>query len=77
MIQDTMNTNIGNTSSQLGRTPNWNDEIVGFEDEIAKLRARLTEGTKARDVISIVGMPGQVLCVSVIFASGLGFGHPT
>ncbi|KAF3665558.1 Late blight resistance protein R1-A [Capsicum annuum] len=59
MIQDTMNTNIGNTSSQLDRTPNLNDEIVGFEDEIAKLRARLTEGTKARDVISIVGMPGQ------------------
>ncbi|MCD7471776.1 hypothetical protein HAX54_012444 [Datura stramonium] len=60
MIQDTINTNIGNTmSAQLDRTPNMNEEIVGFEDEIAKLRAQLTKGTKSRDVISIVGMPGQ------------------
>ncbi|CAN4082190.1 unnamed protein product [Withania somnifera] len=59
MIQDKINTNIGNASSQLDRTPNMNEEIVGFEDEIAKLRAWLIEGTKARDVISIVGMPGQ------------------
>uniref|UniRef100_M0ZZX1 NBS-coding resistance gene analog n=2 Tax=Solanum tuberosum TaxID=4113 RepID=M0ZZX1_SOLTU len=35
-----------------------NEEIIGFEDVIEKLRDQLIKGTKERDVISVVGMPG-------------------
>ncbi|XP_009596161.2 LOW QUALITY PROTEIN: putative late blight resistance protein homolog R1A-4 [Nicotiana tomentosiformis] len=58
-IYDTMNTATDHMSSQLGRTPRINEEIVGFEDVIEKLRHKLIRGTRGRDVISIVGMPGQ------------------
>ncbi|MCD7469636.1 putative late blight resistance protein R1A-4 [Datura stramonium] len=35
-----------------------NEEIVGFEDVIDKLRDQLIRCTKGRDIISVVGMPG-------------------
>ncbi|PHT67799.1 putative late blight resistance protein -like protein R1B-12 [Capsicum annuum] len=35
-----------------------NEEIVGFKDVIGKLRNQLIKGTKKRDAIAIVGMPG-------------------
>ncbi|KAL3321560.1 hypothetical protein AABB24_039259, partial [Solanum stoloniferum] len=45
-------------TSNLARSPMMNEEIIGFEDEIEKLRDQLIKGTKGRDVISVVGMPG-------------------
>ncbi|XP_016514913.2 late blight resistance protein R1-A [Nicotiana tabacum] len=59
VLYDTMNTATDHMSSQLARTPRLNEEIVGFEDVIEELRHQLIKGTKGRDVISIVGMPGQ------------------
>ncbi|PHT33884.1 putative late blight resistance protein -like protein R1B-14 [Capsicum baccatum] len=53
-----MNTVTTHTSSNLARTPKMNEEIVGFKDVIGKLRNQLIKGTKKRDVIAIVGMPG-------------------
>ncbi|PHT66870.1 Late blight resistance protein R1-A [Capsicum annuum] len=57
MDLDALNTVPAHTSN-LARSPMMNEEIVGFEDVIEKLRDQLTKGTKGRDVISIVGMPG-------------------
>nr|Q6L3X3.1 PUTATIVE PSEUDOGENE: RecName: Full=Putative late blight resistance protein homolog R1B-8 [Solanum demissum]AAT38800.1 Putative late blight resistance protein, identical [Solanum demissum] len=57
-VEDTMKTVIARTSSQLARTLRMNEEIVGFEDVIEKLRNRLLNRTKGQDVISIHGMPG-------------------
>ncbi|XP_049397979.1 putative late blight resistance protein homolog R1B-23 [Solanum stenotomum] len=45
-------------TSNLARSPMMNEEIIGFEDVIEKLRDQLIKGTKERDVISVVGMPG-------------------
>ncbi|CAN4095731.1 unnamed protein product [Withania somnifera] len=45
-------------TSNLAKSPMMNEEIVGFEDVIEKLRDQLIKGTKGRDVISLVGMPG-------------------
>ncbi|KAK6772830.1 hypothetical protein RDI58_028068 [Solanum bulbocastanum] len=45
-------------TSNLARSPMMNEEIIGFEDVIGKLRDQLIKGTKGRDVISVVGMPG-------------------
>ncbi|KAK6772834.1 hypothetical protein RDI58_028072 [Solanum bulbocastanum] len=45
-------------TSNLPRSPMMNEEIIGFEDVIEKLRDQLIKGTKGRDVISVVGMPG-------------------
>ncbi|KAM3358999.1 hypothetical protein P3S68_021932 [Capsicum galapagoense] len=53
-----MNTVTTHTSSNLARTPKMNEEIVGFKDVIGKLRNQLIKGTKKRDAIAIVGMPG-------------------
>uniref|UniRef100_A0A1U7WJ47 LOW QUALITY PROTEIN: late blight resistance protein R1-A-like n=1 Tax=Nicotiana sylvestris TaxID=4096 RepID=A0A1U7WJ47_NICSY len=58
MVEDIMNASTARMSSNLARTPRMNEEIVGFEDVIEKLRDQLIKGTKGRDVISIVGMPG-------------------
>ncbi|XP_070015849.1 late blight resistance protein R1-A-like [Nicotiana sylvestris] len=60
MVEDIMNASTARMSSNLARTPRMNEEIVGFEDVIEKLRDQLIKGTKGRDVISIVGMPGLV-----------------
>ncbi|MCD9640622.1 hypothetical protein HAX54_026028 [Datura stramonium] len=40
------------------QSPTMNEEIVGFEDVIDKLRDQLIRCTKGRDIISVVGMPG-------------------
>ncbi|KAH0707521.1 hypothetical protein KY289_012597 [Solanum tuberosum] len=45
-------------TSNLARSPMMNEEIIGFEDVIEKLRDQLIKGTKERDVVSVVGMPG-------------------
>ncbi|OIT28333.1 late blight resistance protein r1-a [Nicotiana attenuata] len=58
MVEDAMNTVIAHTASNLERSPRMNEEIVGFHDVIENLRDQLVKGTKGRDVISIVGMPG-------------------
>ncbi|OIT21214.1 putative late blight resistance protein -like r1a-4 [Nicotiana attenuata] len=58
MVEDTIDTDAAHTSLTLARTPRMNEEIVGFEDVIETLRDQLIRGTKERDVIAIVGMPG-------------------
>ncbi|XP_047255570.1 putative late blight resistance protein homolog R1A-3 isoform X2 [Capsicum annuum] len=55
---DPMDIGTSHTSSVLARTLRIDDEIVGFEDEIGTLIRQLTGGSKKRDIISIVGMPG-------------------
>ncbi|KAH0705009.1 hypothetical protein KY289_010085 [Solanum tuberosum] len=57
MDLDALNTVPVNTSN-LARSPMMNEEIIGFEDVIEKLRDQLIKGTKGRDVISVVGMSG-------------------
>ncbi|KAM3289651.1 putative late blight resistance protein R1B-23 [Capsicum chacoense] len=57
MDLDALNT-VPAQMSNLARFPMMNEEIVGFEDVIENLRDQLIKGTKARDVISVVGMPG-------------------
>ncbi|KAG5604063.1 hypothetical protein H5410_025555 [Solanum commersonii] len=55
---DTTDTDTSHTPSRLARTQSIEDEIVGFEDEIRKIREQLIRGSHERDVISIVGMSG-------------------
>ncbi|KAH0708242.1 hypothetical protein KY284_009669 [Solanum tuberosum] len=57
MDLDALNSVPVNTSN-LARSPMMNEEIIGFEDVIEKLRDQLIKGTRGRDVISVVGMPG-------------------
>ncbi|KAH0708234.1 hypothetical protein KY284_009661 [Solanum tuberosum] len=57
MDLDALNTVPVHTSN-LARSPMMNEETIGFEDVIEKLRDQLIKGTKERDVISVVGMPG-------------------
>ncbi|KAK4715584.1 hypothetical protein R3W88_013922 [Solanum pinnatisectum] len=57
----TIDTDTSRTSSRLASNQSIedeNDEIVGFEDVIGKIRYQLTKGSKERDIISIVGMSG-------------------
>ncbi|KAH0753906.1 hypothetical protein KY290_024176 [Solanum tuberosum] len=54
----TIDTDTSRTSSRLARTQSIEDEIVGFEDEIGKIREQLIRGSDERDIISIVGMSG-------------------
>ncbi|KAK6788835.1 hypothetical protein RDI58_012633 [Solanum bulbocastanum] len=57
----TINTDTSRTSSRLASTQSIedeNDEIVGFEDVIGKIRDQLIRGSDERDIISIVGMSG-------------------
>ncbi|XP_016484144.2 late blight resistance protein R1-A-like isoform X1 [Nicotiana tabacum] len=59
MVEDALiNTVTTRTTSNLERSPRMNEEIVGFDDVVENLREQLVKGTKGRDVISIVGMPG-------------------
>ncbi|KAL3336926.1 hypothetical protein AABB24_029551 [Solanum stoloniferum] len=57
----TIDTDTSRTSSRLASTQSIedeNDEIVGFEDVIGKIRDQLTRGSNEREIISIVGMSG-------------------
>ncbi|KAM3337540.1 putative late blight resistance protein R1B-23 [Capsicum galapagoense] len=58
MVGGAVNAVTAHKSSNLVRSSRMNEEIIGFEDVIEKLRDQLIKGTKGRDVISIVGMPG-------------------
>ncbi|PHT66874.1 hypothetical protein T459_31299, partial [Capsicum annuum] len=58
MVGGAVNAVTAHKSSNLVRSSRMNQEIIGFEDVIEKLRDQLIKGTKGRDVISIVGMPG-------------------
>ncbi|KAM3337544.1 hypothetical protein P3S68_031869 [Capsicum galapagoense] len=58
MVGCAVNAVTAQKSSNLVRSSRMNEEIVGFEDVIEKLRDQLIKGTKGRDVISSVGMPG-------------------
>ncbi|PHT66879.1 hypothetical protein T459_31304 [Capsicum annuum] len=58
MVGCAVNTVTAQKSSNLVRSSRMNEEIVGFEDVIEKLRDQLIKGTKGRGVISSVGMPG-------------------
>nr|AAT39961.1 Putative late blight resistance protein, identical [Solanum demissum] len=57
----TIDTDTSRTSSRLASTQSIedeNDEIVGFEDVIGKIRDQLVRGSDEREIISIVGMSG-------------------
>ncbi|PHU01570.1 hypothetical protein BC332_31357 [Capsicum chinense] len=58
MVGGAVNMVTAHKSSNLVKSSRMNEEIVGFEDVIEKLRDQLIKGTKGRDVISVVGMPG-------------------
>nr|XP_009758685.1 PREDICTED: late blight resistance protein R1-A-like [Nicotiana sylvestris]XP_016458650.1 PREDICTED: late blight resistance protein R1-A-like [Nicotiana tabacum] len=58
IVEDAMDTGTIHTSLNWARSPMMNDELVGFKDVIEDLRYLLIRGTRGRDVISIVGMPG-------------------
>ncbi|KAF3658278.1 Late blight resistance protein R1-A [Capsicum annuum] len=58
MVGGAVNAVTAHKSSNLVRSSRMNEEIIGFEDVIEKLRDQLIKGTKGRDVISIIGMPG-------------------
>nr|AAU93590.2 Late blight resistance protein, putative [Solanum demissum] len=59
VLHDTLDTTPAHISSESTNTPRMTDEeVVGFEDVMEKLRDQLIRGTKQLDVISVVGMPG-------------------
>ncbi|KAM3267299.1 putative late blight resistance protein R1B-23 [Capsicum chacoense] len=58
MVGGAVNTVTAHKSSNLVRSSRMNEEIVGFEDVIEKLRGQLINRNKGLKVISIVGMPG-------------------
>ncbi|MCD9643371.1 hypothetical protein HAX54_030820 [Datura stramonium] len=58
MLHNTTNASNADTSSQFARNPSMNEEMVGRNDVMDKLRRKLTEGSSKLDVISITGMPG-------------------
>ncbi|CAI9111755.1 OLC1v1012065C1 [Oldenlandia corymbosa var. corymbosa] len=42
----------------VDRIPNFNEPMVGLDDEVQKITDRLTRGTSQLDLVSIVGMAG-------------------
>ncbi|PIN02942.1 Apoptotic ATPase [Handroanthus impetiginosus] len=64
-VYSLLNINAGNLGSTDGRSPQKRepqrvrkDNVVGFEDEAAKIIGYLREEREEPDVISIIGMPG-------------------
>ncbi|PHU01569.1 Late blight resistance protein R1-A [Capsicum chinense] len=59
MVGDVKNSTVtAHASSSLTQSLRMDEEIVGFKDVTKKLKDQLINGTKGRDVITIVGMPG-------------------